>query len=119
MARIIVVDDSDFIKDSLCKILVDNGHTVVAKASNGDQAFTMYETSKPDLVTIDITMPVTDGISAIKNIIQHYPEARIVVISAVTRKELVFEALVSGAKQYVFKPFSSQNILDAVNKALA
>jgi len=102
---------------SLRNILEKNGYEIAAEAEDGNQAVEKYEEVNPDLVTMDITMPNMDGITAIKKILEKDPEAKIIVVSAMGQKALVIEALNSGAKDFIVKPFQPDRILEAVQKA--
>ncbi len=117
--RILIVDDTAFMRMTIKNVLQKNGYEVVGEAENGQVAVEKYMQEKPDLVTMDITMPIMDGITAIKEIMQTNPEAKIVVVSAMGQKSLVIEALSSGAKDFIVKPFQPERILDAVKKVLA
>ncbi len=117
--RILIVDDTAFMRMTLKNVLQKNGYEIVGEAENGQQAVEKYAQETPDLVTMDITMPVMDGITAIKEIMKTNTEAKIVVVSAMGQKSLVIEALSSGAKDFIVKPFQPERILDAVKKVLA
>lgn len=117
--RILIVDDTAFMRMTIKNVLQKNGYEVVGEAENGQIAVEKYRQEKPDLVTMDITMPVMDGITAIKEIMQTNSDAKIVVVSAMGQKSLVIEALSSGAKDFIVKPFQPDRILDAVKKVLA
>jgi two-component system, chemotaxis family, chemotaxis protein CheY len=119
MANILIVDDSDFIRSTLKEILESSGHIVVAEASTGEEAFAAYALHKPDLVTMDITMSGMDGISTIKKIITYSPQAKIIVISAINNRELLFKAMQFGAKCYILKPFSTYEVIETVSETLA
>lgn len=118
MARILVVDDSPVMRRSISIILKNDGHEIVAEASNGMQALNEYEAHLPDLVTMDITMPLMDGIEAVKRIIKKFPEAKIVMISALGHKDRVFEAVKNGAKHYIIKPFTKEKVNEVINVVL-
>ena len=118
MARILVVDDSLVMRGKLKSILTQAGHTIVAEAHNGMQACKEYEKHRPELVTMDITMPIMDGTDAIKKIIGTFPEAKIIIISALLQKNAILVALESGAKHYILKPFEPDKVLEVVNKVL-
>ena len=118
MAGILITDDTAFMRMTLKNILSKNGYTIVGEAQDGLEAIEKYKTEKPDLVTMDITMPNMDGISAIKEIMQIDQGARIVVCSAMGQKALVIEALSAGAKDFIVKPFQPDRIVEAVQKAL-
>lgn len=118
MARILVVDDAVFMRMMLRDILVSHGHEVVAEAADGNQAVERYEECKPDLVTMDLTMPNLDGIQAIKKIRAIDPDARIIVCSAMGQQAMVIEAIQAGAKDFIVKPFQIDRVISAVDKAL-
>lgn len=118
MGRILVVDDAFLARRNLIKILKEMGHKVIGEAANGMEALAKYEKLNPDLVTMDITMPVLDGIHAVKEIIAKFPEAKIVMVSAVSQKEPVFEALRSGAKHFIIKPFKPEKVVEVINSCL-
>ncbi|HYE82814.1 MAG TPA: response regulator [Clostridia bacterium] len=119
MARVLVVDDSSIMRRNLSAILENAGHTIVAEAANGELAFKEFEKHKPDLVTMDITMPVLDGIGAVKKIIGFYPEAQIIMISALDQKFMVLSAIQNGARHYIIKPFSVEKVIEIVNEVLS
>lgn len=119
MARVLVVDDSSIMRRNLSAILTKAGHTIVAEAANGELGVKEYEKHKPDLVTMDITMPVMDGIGAVKKIIAFDPEALIIMISALDQKFMVLTAIQNGARHYIIKPFSTEKVIDVVNEVLS
>ncbi len=118
MASILIVDDSSMARRNLRNILISAGHTVLAEATNGVQAFVEYENHKPDLVTMDITMPILSGIDGVKKILSAYPEAKIIMVSALNQKLMILEALQTGAKHYIVKPFSYEKVIDVVDEVL-
>lgn len=118
MANILIVDDSIIMRKNLKTILTQGGHNIVGEATNGLQAYNEYVTLKPDLITMDITMPVMDGISATKKIVSEFKEAKILIISALDQKNMVFEALENGAKHYIMKPIMPDKVLQVVNEVL-
>lgn len=118
MKRILIVDDSTIMRKNLRAILSKAGYEVVAEAVNGLEAFHAYEKHKPDLVTMDVTMPVMDGIQAVKKIISQYPEAKIVVISAFDQRTMLFEAMENGAKHYIIKPITAEKLLTVIAQFL-
>jgi two-component system chemotaxis response regulator CheY len=103
---------------TLKKILTESGYKIAGEAADGVEAVAQYKAVKPDLVTMDITMPNMDGITAIKEIMKINAEAKIVVCSAMGQKVLVIEALKAGAKDFVVKPFESDRIVGAIKKVL-
>ncbi len=118
MPNILIVDDSILMRRNLRILLQQAGHTVIAEAADGMQAFSEYEKHLPDLVTMDITMPLMNGIDSVKKIIAKYPQANIVMISALDQKNMVFEAIQSGAKHYILKPITIEKILSTINSVL-
>lgn len=111
MARILIADDSAVIRKTLKRILISAGHDVVEEAKNGVEAVELYAKSQPDMVTMDISMPIMSGIEAVKNIVNKYHDAKIIMISAIDEKNQVFEALECGAKHYIIKPFNENTVL--------
>lgn len=117
--RVLIVDDAAFMRMMIRNILISGGYEVVGNAENGVEAVELYERLKPDLVTMDITMPEKDGITAVKEIIALDSEARIVMCSAMGQQALVIEAIQSGAKDFIVKPFRPDRVLEAINKVMS
>jgi len=113
-----IVDDAAFMRMMLRTILAEQGHEIVAEAANGAEAFQAYVTHRPDLVTMDITMPEVDGVAALKDIRATDPQARIIMCSAVGQKAMVVEAIAAGAKDFLVKPFQQERVIESVNKVL-
>ena len=118
MARILIVDDSTVMRKNLHSIFTNNGHEVVGEAADGRQAILLYSELKPDLVTMDITMPKMTGVEVVKHIINKDSKAKIIMISALNQKQMVFQALKNGAKHYIIKPIESSQLLGVVNEVL-
>ncbi len=118
MARILVADDAMFMRETIKKALLAGKHEVVGEADNGRTAVQQFKRTNPDLVLMDITMPQQDGLSAMTEILQGSPEARIVICSALGQEEKVMEAMAAGARDYVTKPFNADQLLAAVARAL-
>jgi DNA-binding NarL/FixJ family response regulator len=118
MARILIVDDSAVARKSLRGIVASLGHTVVAEAENGVQAFVEYKKSRPDVVTMDLTMPGLSGAEATSKIIATFPEARIIVISAIEERRVVIDALERGARHFIIKPITEAKVSSIVNNVL-
>lgn len=114
--KVLITDDTAFMRMTLRNVLEKNGYEIAGEAEDGQQAVDKYEMIKPDLVTMDITMPNMDGITAIKLIMKQDPNAKIVVVSAMGQKALVIEALNSGAKDFIVKPFQPDRIVEALQK---
>lgn len=117
MAKILLVDDSTFMRDRCAKLLEKRGHEVV-HANNGIQGIAAYKASNPDLVFMDITMPEMDGITAVGELIKIDPKAKVIMLSAVGQKDMVFQAIKKGAKYFIVKPFDPEKILESVTKYL-
>ena len=116
--RVLVVDDAAFMRMMVKDILSKNGYEVVGEAENGMKAVEKYQELKPDLTTMDITMPEMDGISAVKEIKKIDPNAKIVMCSAMGQQAMVIESIQSGAKDFIVKPFQADRVLEAVKKAI-
>ncbi len=117
--RILLVDDTTFMRRMLRDILVRAGFEVSAEASNGRQAVEAYRQARPDLVIMDITMPEMDGVAAVREIAAADPAARVVMCSALGQQELIIEALEAGARDFVVKPFVPEKVLEAVRKVVS
>jgi two-component system, chemotaxis family, chemotaxis protein CheY len=118
MAKILVVDDAAFMRMRCTKLLQDNGYETV-EAGNGVEAVQKYQQHKPDGVLMDITMPDMDGIETLKKLVEIDPGARVSMVTAMGQQSLVIEALKSGAKDFVVKPFNADRVLAAVKKITA
>lgn len=118
MARILVVDDSRTSRRLLMDMLQKAGHTVVGEAVNGQDGFDQYEKLHPDVVTMDITMPVMDGIASLSMIRKHDPKACVVMLTAAGQKDKMMEALKLGAAEFVTKPLSEESVLSALDRVL-
>lgn len=114
---VLITDDTAFMRMTLRNVIQKNGFTVVGEASDGEEAVNKYKELRPDLVTMDITMPKMDGISAIKEIMKFDSNARIIVCSAMGQKPMVIEALNAGARDFLVKPFDAQRVVEALHKA--
>lgn len=117
MAKILLVDDAAFMRMRCAKLLAENGHETV-EAENGADAIEKYQTHKPDLVLMDITMPVMDGIKATQKLKEMDPNAKIVMVSALGQQTMVMEAIKSGALDFIVKPFQPEKILSTVKRVL-
>jgi two-component system chemotaxis response regulator CheY len=118
MARVLITDDAAFMRMMIKNILTSNGHEVVGEAANGLQAVEQYAALKPDVCTMDITMPEMDGIAALKGILAADPTAKVVMCSALGQEAKVIESIRSGAKDFIVKPFQQDRVLGAIEKAL-
>ncbi|OCT12296.1 two-component system response regulator [Paenibacillus pectinilyticus] len=118
MAKILIVDDAAFMRMMLKDILTKGGHTVVGEAENGRIAIQKYQELKPDVVTMDITMPEMEGVEAVREIRKKDANARIVMCSAMGQQGMVVQAIQAGAKDFIVKPFQGDRVLDAIRKAI-
>jgi two-component system, chemotaxis family, chemotaxis protein CheY len=119
MARVLVVDDAAFMRKMVSDVLTKGGHEVVGEAGDGAEAIVRFQELKPEVMTLDITMPEKDGLAALKEIIELDPAARVVMCSALGQESKVLESIKLGAKDFVVKPFQADRVLEAVGKALA
>lgn len=114
--KILVVDDAMFMRGVLRSILEENGHTVIEEAENGMEAIQKYVELKPDLVTMDITMPDMTGLEAVKAIRQIDGNARIIMCSAMGQNAMVMEAMKNGALDFIIKPFKVFTVMEAIRR---
>ncbi len=118
MANILMVDDSRTSRRVLKDMLERNGHVVVGEAANGREGFESYGKLNPDIVTMDITMPVMDGIEGLKLIKKSYPESKVIMITAAGQNEKVKEAVENGAADFITKPLEESVVVSAIEKVL-
>ena len=118
MARVLIVDDAAFMRMMIKDILEKNGYEIAGEAAYGAIAVEMYNKEKPDVVTMDITMPDMDGIEAVKNIRANDPNAKIIMCSAMGQQSMVMDAIKAGAKDFIVKPFQPDRVLEAVKKVV-
>ncbi|WP_096189116.1 response regulator [Evansella halocellulosilytica] len=118
MTKVLIVDDAAFMRMMIKDILTKNDFEVVGEAGDGAQAVEMYKEQSPDLVTMDITMPEMDGITALKEIRKHDPNAKVIMCSAMGQQAMVIDAIQAGAKDFIVKPFQADRVLEAINKTL-
>jgi two-component system, chemotaxis family, chemotaxis protein CheY len=115
MKKVLIVDDAAFMRVSIKNMLTKNGYEVIGEAENGKIAIQKYQELSPDIVTMDITMPEMDGLASIKKILEINPSANIIMISAMGQESMVREAVISGAKGFIVKPFKEDAIISALN----
>ncbi|MCW3022154.1 MAG: response regulator receiver protein [Conexibacter sp.] len=118
MARVLVVDDAAFMRKMVGDALCGGGHEIVGEAANGAEAVQQFEALRPDVTTLDITMPEKDGLTALREIMAADPAAKIVMCSALGQESKVLESIKLGAKDFVVKPFQADRVLSAIDKAL-
>ena len=118
MAKVMICDDAAFMRMMIKDILTKNGYEITAEAENGAIAVEKYPDAKPDLVLMDITMPDMDGIQALKKIKEIDANANVIMCSAMGQQAMVIEAIQSGAKDFIVKPFQAERVLEAVKKVV-
>ena len=116
MKRVLVVDDAAFMRLVIRKLLEKNGFEVVAEAENGEIGVEKYKEFRPDLVTMDITMPQANGIEALKKIREFDDKAKVVMISAMGQEVMVKEAILYGAKSFIVKPYKEEQVIETLQK---
>lgn len=117
MAKILVTDDAAFMRMMLKDILTKQGHEVM-EAVNGKDMLEKYKANSPDVVTLDITMPEMDGLEAVKELMKINPNAVVIMCSAMGQQAMVIDAIQSGAKDFIVKPFDHGRVIAAIDKAL-
>lgn len=116
MPTVLVVDDTLFMRVAISNMFSEWGYEVVGNAVNGKEAVAMYKALQPDLVTMDVTMPVMTGIAAVKEIIPEFPNAKIIMITALGQQKLILEAIENGAKDFITKPFEPEKLKAAADQ---
>jgi len=116
--RVLVVDDSMFIAKQLGQIFSSEGFEIAGTAADGAQGVEKYKELKPDLVTMDITMPVMDGVSALEKILEFDKDAKVIMVSALGKEDVVKKSLLLGAKSYIVKPLDRKKVLERVVQVL-
>ena len=117
-AKVLIVDDAAFMRMMIKNILTKAGYEIVGEAENGIQGVAKYKELKPELTTMDITMPEMDGIAAVKEIMAFDPAAKVVMCSAMGQQPMVIDAIQAGAKDFIVKPFQANRVLEAIQKAI-
>ena len=115
---VLICDDAVFMRTMLADILTQAGFAVIGQAKTGAEAVEKYKELKPDLVTMDIVMPDMGGIDAVKAIVAEYPDAKVLMCSAMGQQSLVVEAIQAGARDFIVKPFQPSRVLEAVQRVL-
>jgi two-component system chemotaxis response regulator CheY len=119
MASILIADDAKFMRLTLARILEKAGHQIAGEAENGKEAVELYRRLRPELIVMDITMPVMNGIEAVRAIKEIDPGAKIIICSALGQQRMVVEAIEAGASDFIVKPFEENRVLEAVARLLA
>lgn len=117
MAKILIVDDAEFLRVRISKMLTAEGYEVV-EADNGLKALESYKSIHPDMVLMDVTMPEMDGLTALKAIRESDPNARVIMLTALGQELVVLDAIKSGAKDFIVKPFEQERVMGAIKKFL-
>ena len=117
--RLLVTDDALIVREIIKDTAQQAGYEIVGEATNGQEAALLYEQLRPDLVTLDLVMPEFDGLYALRTIRAAFPEARIVMVSALDQKTVLKDAFRLGATDFVVKPFDRRQLIDTLDRALA
>jgi len=116
MKTVLVIDDSEHMRITIKGMINDKGFNVIGEAGNGNEGVEKYKELKPDIVTMDVTMSGINGVEALKQIVKHDPGASVIMVSAMGQDIVVKDAIMSGAKGFIVKPFSEQQILETLGK---
>jgi two-component system, chemotaxis family, chemotaxis protein CheY len=117
--KVLICDDAAFMRTLLGDILSRAGYTVVGEAATGAEAVERYRELRPDLVTMDVVMPELNGIEAVRAIMEEFPEAKILMCSAMGQRSMVIESIKAGARDFIVKPFQASRVLEAVQRVMA
>ncbi len=115
--RVLVVDDAAFMRRRIRDVLEGAGYEVVGEAADGEEALALYESARPDVVTLDLVMPHRDGLDTLRELRRRDPAARVVVCSSLSDEASILEAIRLGARDYLVKPVAEERLLEAVDKA--
>lgn len=116
MKRVLICDDAAFMRGVLKDLLTNDGFEVIGEAKNGNEAVAQFKSLNPDIVTMDITMPEKDGITAVAEIKEFAPDAKIVMCSAMGQKAMVVNAIKAGAIDFIVKPFDKERVLETMRR---
>ncbi len=116
--RVLIADDASFMRQMIREIIEPEGFEIVAEAADGVEAVEQFESTQPDIVTMDIVMPKRSGIDAVKGIVALDPDARVVMCSALGQESLVAEALQAGARDFIVKPFKPDSVLETLRRVM-
>lgn len=117
-AKILIAEDSAYMRSILKDLLLRNGYDVTGEAENGREALELYEKLKPDIVTLDIMMPEMSGIQALKELKESYPDSRVLMSASMGQQNLVVEAIRAGASDFFIKPVQAEKVVEAIERAL-
>ncbi len=118
-ARVLIVDDAVFMRTVLKKMLEEDGYDVVGEAGNGIEAIKQAKELQPDIVTLDITMPEMDGVTALPEIMKESPNSKVIMCSAMGQQPMVVDAIKNGAKDFIVKPFQKARVVQAIENAMS
>ena len=118
MARVLIVDDAMFMRTMIKDMVLKMGYEVVGEAQNGIEAVSKYKELKPDVVTLDITMPEMDDVAALKEIRAFDGNAKVIMCSAMGQQAMVVDAIQNGAKDFIVKPFQADRVKEALHKVV-
>lgn len=118
MAKVLVVDDSGIIRMQLKKMLEELEHEVIALAQDGQEAYNLYKETLPDIVTMDINMPVMNGLTAVEKIIAEFPDAVIIMISSIDDRSITYDCIGAGALDFINKPIQIEELKKKINTLL-
>lgn len=115
-ARVLLIDDLQFIRSLLKDILQTSGYIIAGEAENGKEGYELFVKKKPDIVLLDISMPVMDGLTSLSLMKRNYPDAKVVMCSALSEEDMILKAIHLGAQEYIVKPFKAERVLNALQK---
>lgn len=115
MKTVLIADDSAFMRMTIKSLLSKNGFDVIGEAEDGNIAIMKYKELKPDIVTMDITMPKMSGLEALKKIMEYNNEAKVIMLTAMGQQDMVVEAIKLGAKSFIIKPFKEEMVIKTIN----
>lgn len=118
MAKILIVDDSKTSRKILRSILEQSGHEIIAEAVNGEDGLNKFKEVQPDLTTMDITMPLMDGLESLQKIREYDKEAKVIMVTAAGQKTKMVDAIKYGASEFLAKPYEAIQIIEIINKVL-
>ena len=118
MPTVLIVDDAMFMRVALGNMLKEWGFEIIGEAANGKEAIEKYRELQPDLVTMDLTMPVMSGLDAVKEIIPEFPDAKIIMITALGQQRIIVDAIESGAKDFITKPFTPDKLKSVIDNVM-
>jgi len=118
VTSVLIIDDAKFMRITLSKLFEEHSFTVAGMAENGVEGFELYKKTSPDIVILDITMPVMDGIETLQAIIDYDPSANVIMCSAMGQQKLVVEAIELGAKDFIVKPFDEKKVIETVKQII-